>query len=155
MKLFSRPTYKDRLAEFSGNAAERISESLPDVTDTEFARGLGWASIGIGLTELLAPRQVNDLLGLDDTPDRRGTVRVLGVRELCHGVNILTENTANEKLASGVFARVAGDALDSVALGIAATKTKHPFRFAVVTAMVMGIGLADVLCAKRLASRVH
>jgi hypothetical protein len=124
------------------------------VDDTEFARGLGWASIGIGLTEALAPKQVNDLLGLDDTPDRRGTLRVLGVREICHGIAILTEEEANERMAASVISRVAGDVLDSALLGIAATKTKKPFAFAVITAMVLGIGLADLICAKRVSQDV-
>ena len=123
--------------------------SRPD-DDVELARGLGWASIGIGLTELLAPKQVNNLLGLSDTPQRRGVLRVLGVREVCHGIGILTEDEANDRMKVGVWSRVAGDVLDSALLGVAATKTRKPFAFAVVTAMVLGIGLADLLCAKRL-----
>ena len=156
MHLFSEPTYKERLSNFSSRMAGHISSGFsgmssraPDVDDVEFARGLGWASIGIGLTELLAPKQVNNLLGLDDSPDRRGTLRVLGVRELCHGIAILSEEEANQRMAASVASRVAGDVLDSALLGIAATKTKKPFQFAVITAMVLGIGLADLLCAKR------
>jgi len=113
-----------------------------DLDDTEFARGLGWASIGIGLTELLAPKQVNELLGLEDTADQRGTLRVCGVREICQGICILTEQEANDRMTAGVWARVAGDVLDSALLGVAATKSRKPFAFAVVTAMVLGIGLA-------------
>jgi hypothetical protein len=161
MHLFSEPTYTERLTDWSKDLAGRMTDGFgrmtsraPDVDDAEFARGLGWASIGIGLTEVLAPKQVNDLLGLDDTPDRRGTLRVLGVREICHGISILTEEEANERMAAGVISRVAGDVLDSALLGIAATKTRKPFRFAVITAMVLGIGLADLLCAKRLAEDV-
>jgi hypothetical protein len=157
MHLFSEPTYRERLSDFSETLGERVSDGfgrmtqpVRDATDTEFARGLGWASIAIGLTELLAPRQVESLLGLEDTPDRRGTLRVCGVREVCQGISILTDDEANERMKAGVFARVAGDVLDTALLGVAATKTKKPFQFAVVTAMVLGIGLADMLCAKRL-----
>jgi hypothetical protein len=157
MHLFSEPTYRERLSDLTENLGERVSEGfgrmtqpVRDATDTEFARGLGWASIAIGLTEILAPRQVNHLLGLTDTPDRCGTLRVMGVRELAQGVSILTEDRANDTMTAGIVARVAGDVLDSAALGIAATKTTKPFQFAVVTAMVLGIGLADMLCAKRL-----
>ena len=161
MHLFSEPTYTERLADFSGNLAGRVTDGLgrmtsraADVDDVEFARGLGWASIGIGLTEVLAPKQVNNLLGLDDSPDRRGTLRVLGVREICHGIAILSQEEANERMAASVVSRVAGDVLDSALLGIAATKTKKPFQFAVITAMVLGIGLADLLCAKRVTEDV-
>jgi hypothetical protein len=127
-----------------------MMQSIRDVDDAEFGRGLGWASIGIGLTELLAPRQVEEMLGLSGQPECRGVIRVLGVRELCHGIGILTEREANERMKIGLWSRVAGDVLDSALLGIAATKTKKPFMFAAVTAMVLGIGLADLLCAKRL-----
>lgn len=139
----SEPTYAERLADM-------VPDRLRDTTDAEFGRGLGWASIAIGLTEVLAPKQVENMLGLEDTPDRRGTIRILGVRELCHGIGILTEEEATERMKTGVWARVAGDVLDSALLGVAATKTKKPFSFAVVTGMVLAIGLADLLCARRL-----
>ena len=45
---------------------------------------------------------------------------------------------------------MAGDVLDSALLGLAATKTRRPASFAVVAAMVAGIGIADVVCAKRM-----
>jgi len=121
--------------------------------DTEFARGLGWASIAIAAAEIAMPRQVEKLLGIDDTPDTRGTLRALGVRELCQGVCILTEDGPTEQMRSGVWARVAGDVLDTAFLGAAAMKTKKPGLFAAVAASVMAIGVADLLCAKRLSDR--
>jgi hypothetical protein len=120
------------------------------VSDTQGARGLGWASIGIGLAELAAPRQVQDLLGIEDRPDHRGVLRVLGVRELLHGVGILTEEKPTPQMTAGVWSRVAGDVLDTASLGVAATKTKRPGRFAVIAAMVAGIGLWDLFFAWRL-----
>ncbi|MEA2708489.1 MAG: hypothetical protein QOF78_1090 [Phycisphaerales bacterium] len=134
-----------------GAYMERLTDSVHDVDDVEMARGLGWVSIAIGVTELFAPHKVSELLGLKDMPQRRGTIRVLGVRELCHGVGILTENEPNHKLKAGVFSRVAGDVLDSALLGVAAAKTNKPIQFAVISAMVLGIGVADLLCSKRLA----
>jgi hypothetical protein len=53
-------------------------------------------------------------------------------------------------MATGVLARCAGDVIDTVAHGVAGTKTKKPFSFGVCTALLLGIGLADMLCAKRL-----
>ncbi len=108
---------------------------------------LGLASIGIGLTELAAPRLVESMLGLDDRQSRRGILQVLGVRELMHGIGILTAKDGDGQLASGVWARVAGDVLDTALLGVAATKTSRPARFAAVAAAVAGIGLADLCCA--------
>jgi hypothetical protein len=81
--------------------------------DTETgARALGIASIGIGLTELAAPQYVEDMLGIEDRQIHRGILRVLGVRELLHGVGLLTAKRGNGQLSTGVWARVAGDMLD-------------------------------------------
>ena len=119
--------------------------------DTQCARRLGWASIGIGLAELAATRQVTDVLGLEDRPTHRGILRILGVRELMHGVSILTETRPTRNLVAGVWGRVAGDVLDTALLTVAARKTKHPASFAVVSAAVLGVGLLDAIYAERLA----
>lgn len=114
------------------------------------SRSLGWASLGIGLAELLAPAQVQSLLGLEDRSSHRGILRVLGVRELLHGASILTERQPTQKLALSVWSRVAGDLLDTALLGLAAARTKHPARFAGVSASVLGIGVLDMLFSRRL-----
>src|SRR4051794_28509152 len=106
------------------------------------ARALGWASIGIGMTELAAPQKVQDMLGLEDKPSHRGILRVLGVRELMHGLGILTAERPESGLTAGVWSRVAGDVLDTALLGVAATKTKRPGSFAAVAASVAAIGVA-------------
>jgi hypothetical protein len=111
------------------------------------AYALGLASIGIGLTELCAPQQVENLLGLEDRQTYRGILRVLGVRELMHGLGILTASPSGGRLSSGVWARVAGDMLDNALLGVAATKTQRPGSFAAVAAAVGGIGVADLYYA--------
>ena len=114
-------------------------------TDVAAGRALGWASIGIGLTEIAAPKQLERWMGIGNGQNT-GILRACGVREIMQGVDIL----AHDDPTPGVWARVAGDVLDSAALGVAAMKTKKPFSFAVITGMVLAIGLADLLCAKRL-----
>src|SRR5829696_5939224 len=125
-------------------------QSHEAVLDTEAARGLGWASIGIGLAEIVAPKQVQDLLGVPDRASHRGILRVLGAREIAHGYSILSEDRPNRAMKRGLWSRVAGDVLDTAVLGLAATKTREPARFAAVAAAVMGIGLLDFLFAQRL-----
>jgi hypothetical protein len=118
--------------------------------DAEGARALGWASLAIGLTEMAAPKVVQNLLGIDDTPQSRGVLRVLGAREIAHGVGILSDTEPDGKLAGAVWARVAGDALDTALLAKAVMKTTKPASFALVSAAVMGIGLLDMYYAQRL-----
>ena len=115
--------------------------------DAEAARALGWASIGIGLTELTAPNKVEEMMGIGNGQNT-GILRVLGVREIMHGVDILSHSDPTP----GVWSRVAGDVLDGVLLAAAARRTQRPGSFAAVTAAVLGIALADVAVAKRLSS---
>jgi hypothetical protein len=120
-----------------------------EIDDSALACGLGLTSIAIGLAELTLPQQVENLLGIDDTPQTRGILKVLGVREFSHGVHLLLDGSTTN-LASGAWARVAGDALDNVCLAAAATKTKRLGSFSVVAASVMAIGVLDVITAIRL-----
>ena len=102
--------------------------------DARAVKGLGWASIGIGLAEIAAPGKVQELLGIEDRPSHRGILRVLRVRELMHGYALLTEDKPSREMTNSVWARVAGDVLDTAVLGVAATKTQAPGRFAAVAA---------------------
>lgn len=111
------------------------------------ARTLGWASLGIGLAELFATEQVEQMLGLQHDERHHGILRTLGVRELLHGVGILTEEVPNDQLCAGIWARVAGDVLDTALLGVAAKKTTRPGLFAAVAGAVGLIGVMDLYYA--------
>jgi len=116
------------------------------VTPEALARGLGWFSIGLGLAEILAPRGVAKVAGA-----RRGNttlVRLLGLREVAHGVAILTQG---QRPAAAVWSRVAGDALDLACLaGVFATPGTNKGLTAFATANVLGVTALDVLCAQLL-----
>src|SRR3954453_12207171 len=116
-------------------------------TSVTGAYALGFASIGIGLLEVAAPRYVEEMLGLEDGKKYRGILQVLGAREILHGIGILTSKRGNGQLSSSVWARVAGDVLDTALLGVAATKTERPGSFAAVATAVAGIGAADLYYA--------
>jgi hypothetical protein len=76
-------------------------------------------------------------------------LRVFGVREIATGVAILTLDQPK----AGVWARVAGDALDVAALGSGFTEDnpkKDNLAAAIVT--VAGITALDYWCARRLGS---
>ena len=153
--LFSKPSYIERLQEtvlaLGGNNGLAPWRRRSD-PDTAGAKALDWTSLGIGVAEVAAPQQVASLLGIEDSAENQGILRVLGARELMHGAAILVDGDAR-KLRAGVWARVAGDTLDCALLGVAATRTKRPASFALVTAMVTAVGVADLICALRLSRR--
>jgi hypothetical protein len=118
--------------------------------DEKAARILGWTSIAIGVSELAAPKKIEQAMGLSNGQNT-GTLRVLGVREIMHGVDILTHKDPT----TGVMSRVAGDVLDGVLLGCAAKRTRRPAGFALITAMVLGVVALDIYFAKRLAQKKY
>jgi hypothetical protein len=82
---------------------------LSPETAQSLAKGLGWFSIALGLTELLAPRKVTRALGMEG---HEGLVQAYGLREIASGAGIL----ASDQPAPWVWSRVAGDALDMATL---------------------------------------
>jgi hypothetical protein len=113
--------------------------------DAPTARVLGLASFAIGIAELTAPDRIQSMLGLEPTRQRTGILRVLGVRELCHGLDILTQ----KQPAKSLWARVLGDVLDTALFAAAAPQTKDPLSFAANGAALMTIGAADFACAAK------
>lgn len=106
---------------------------------------LGLASIGVALTELLAPRKIEKMMGVSNG-QHTGVLRILGIRELMHGIDLL----AHHDPKPGVLARVAGDALDGVVLGMFGVKARNKGGFLSICAAVLPIVLLDMLFAKQL-----
>jgi uncharacterized membrane protein len=119
-----------------------------DESAERLANGLGWFSIGLGLAEILAPKQLASLIGL--RKDHPILFRVMGAREILSGVGILTER----KPSGWVWSRVAGDALDISAL-LAALMTPDNDRRKVALAMssVIGVTALDIYNAQKLSAR--
>ena len=115
--------------------------------DTKMARALGWASLGIAATELLAPKFLARQMGIDEHPK---LFRSLGLRELSSGVGILSQRQAGQGLANGLWSRVAGDGLDGALLAAAGGASKRKGRFAVILALVLGIVALDVIYAAKM-----
>lgn len=113
--------------------------------DQQAAKWLGWTSIAIGLTEILARKQLAKTMGVEGR-QTEGVLRVLGVREIMHGVDLL----AHKDPTPGVWSRVFGDLLDGALLGAAATRTKNPGGLAAIFAAVTPVVVADLIFAPRL-----
>jgi hypothetical protein len=110
------------------------------------ARFLGWFSIGLGVTELLAPRSLTRMLGMEGAED---LVRAYGLREIATGIGALKA----ENPAPWIWGRVGGDALDiaTVAMG---ERDDNPQKQNVSMAILALIGVAalDLAVAARLSA---
>ncbi len=117
---------------------------VPYAPGLQLARRLGWFSIALGAAEILAPRVVERVSGI------RGPnlLRVYGLREIGVGLGILQ----SKQPAGWLWARVAGDALDltTLAVPLASSSTRRRRQALGATLAVVGVTLADVLCAVQL-----
>jgi len=119
------------------NKLDRQSDSL--------ARGLAWFSIALGVSELAVPDRVADLAGLPRSS--APTLRVLGAREIGHGISIL----AAPGRPTPVWSRVAGDAIDlAVMLSAYRSEESDPDRLSLAIGAVSAVAALDVFCASRL-----
>jgi uncharacterized membrane protein len=106
-----------------------------------FASGLGWFSIGLGLAEIFASREIACLIGVRN---RRALFAALGARGLLSGLGILMQR----KPAPWLWSRVAGDVMDLSLLGVAFThRDSNRERVEGTAAAIGGIMVADVIIA--------
>jgi len=112
------------------------------------ALALGWFSIGLGLAELVAPRQVARLIGADeDDAITRAMLMGTGVRELACGVGLLSKS----RPATWAWARVAGDVMDIALLGYVWNANRVPReQMLAVGSTVLGATWADAQTAVQL-----
>ncbi len=108
-------------------------------------KGLGVASLTLGLSELVAPGRIAALAGVDETPRSRAVIRALGMRECGHGAALLA---GPDQL---VWTRVAGDVLDVafLAAGVIRRAPGRRRRGLVTAAALTAIGGADLYAALR------
>src|SRR5688572_1368806 len=134
-------------------AIKRTCEMLDGNEDTmnneseRLARTLGLFSVGLGLSQILAPRGVARAIGLEDDDRNRKTMLALGVREMATGIGLLTRS----RPAPFAWGRVAGDALDLAVLGKALISNRSgQRRVAAVTAAVVGVTILDIVAGVKL-----
>jgi hypothetical protein len=109
------------------------------------ARALGWFSIALGATQLVAPRTLASAAGL---PRRAAVMRACGAREVAAGIGLLRARQP----APWIWARLAGDAVDLALIATAMpTRGRARSRAWVALGTVAAITAVDVVCARRLA----
>ena len=114
----------------------------------QLAIALGWFSVALGATEIFAPRRLAQAIGVPDAST--STIQAFGVREIASGLAILMRPDQSMP----VWSRVGGDAVDLSYL-VSAMNDPDNDRGRIVTAIaaVLGVTVADVLCAQRLQDR--
>lgn len=109
---------------------------------------LGYFSLGLGLAEVLAPHAMSKVVGVkhvDETNIR--TMQAMGLREIGHGLSILT----NQHPEKAVWGRVAGDVLDLALLGRTASNPDNDRgRTLFATLNVLAVTALDVMTARQL-----
>jgi len=104
----------------------------------QLGRLLGWFSIGLGVTELMAPGYLARTLGLKG---KEGLIRAYGAREIMSGLPTLSPDRS-----FGLASRIAGDVLDLGTLAVALNDDNPKRNNAVIAmALVAGVTLLDIV----------
>ena len=106
----------------------------------QLARALGWFSIALGVSQVLAARRYSRALGVQG---RESLIRACGLREI--GAGVLTLSTERR---AGLWSRVGGDALDIALLGTALRGNRDRGNLSLALALVVGITALDVFGAQ-------
>lgn len=107
--------------------------------------GLGIFSIALGAVEIIANRRIARALDQDDATTRN-TLKTFGVREIAAGANLL----AAPAHSTNMWNRVAGDALDMAALGLAARRAPRNAAVWGAVAFVAAAAAVDYITARAL-----
>jgi hypothetical protein len=108
--------------------------------------GLGIFSIGLGLVEIAAPRQLSRWLGVRGKTARR-VIGLFGARELLAGAMLLR----GPAVSTNAWNRVVGDTMDLGALGLAFSRSSRKGAVAGALGFVAGAAIIDIIAARGLA----
>lgn len=134
MSLLTNMTYSEGDPKVVQSGPSSFSSS------DRLARNLGWFSIGLGLVEMFAAKEVASALGMRG---KEALIQAYGVREI--GSGFLTLSVDKQ---AGLASRIAGDALDIATLAANMTP-ENPKRdnVGIALALVAGVTLLDVIAA--------
>jgi uncharacterized membrane protein len=130
---------------------QRLADADRGTGGESLADFLGYFSIGLGMAEFVAPTLMSRLIGVKH-PDEQSisTMRLMGVREIGHGLSILS----NQFPAKAVWSRVAGDAIDLALLGKTfANPENDRGRTTFATLNVLAVTALDVMAARQLSQQ--
>lgn len=106
-------------------------------------RSLGWFSLGLGVTQMLAPKALGRMIGVGD---QSTLMRMCGMREIVSGVGLLSGRAP----AAFTGSRVVGDVLDLALLGASlGSPQANPTRVAAAATAVASVAALDLYATKR------
>ena len=117
----------------------------PEIADGRgqaLAKGLGVFSLGLGLTEVVAPRALARLIGVDQSAATPWILRALGAREIGHGIGIFAR-------PKSVWTRLIGDAIDVAYVALAFRDGKRSRLWPAMGALA-AVGALDVLATMKM-----
>jgi uncharacterized membrane protein len=130
------------LPALSSHAARRGSPDCRRRRQDWLARGLGVASLALGVPPIARPGQVTEALGIADEPRHRSAAQLVGVRELVVAAGLLL----GRGRAGWLWARVAGDAIDVALLSRALRNHQGAGRQRTVAATAAVLGITAIDC---------
>ena len=141
----TEPYERSMRSSTAGSRRDRWQQNGGDAAQAQLlARALGWFSVGLGMTELVAPGTIARITGMNGN---RGLIRALGVREITQGVGILSR----PKPVGWLWSRVFGDVVDLAVLGKAAASPRaNKFRVAASAAAITGMTVLDFKSSQQL-----
>jgi uncharacterized membrane protein len=112
-----------------------------EMTDDRLMRALGWASLGLGVPQVLVPGEFTKAIGTGGGPRQRLAAEIVGVRELGAAAGLLRQGSP-----AWLWARVGGDLMDLGLLGRALKNHdgRGIRRTEAALAMVLGITGVDI-----------
>ncbi len=120
-----------------------LREERTSTSARRIANGLGWFSLALGLTEVIAAEPLARALGIN----RVALVRAFGVREIAAGLGILLQ----DRKGPWLWGRIAGDALDLAVLAAALRAgNRRRGNAALAIVAVAPVIALDLLSGKRL-----
>jgi uncharacterized membrane protein len=127
---------------------QQMADSDRGTGGEKLADFLGFFSVGLGLTQIVAPQLLARVIGIRHPDEEtRSTMRLCGLRELSSGIAILS----NPQPRKAVWSRVVGDALDLLLLGRVLANPRNDRGLALfATTNVLAVTALDVMCATQL-----
>lgn len=132
-------------AEAARRSAQARPRQLARRNGAQLAQTLGWMRVGLGLVEVAAPRAIARWIGV---VDRRSLISVHGLRQLSHGLGLLSQPRTSASMKAGL----GGDAMDFLTLLRLALRSAPANRTRAMAALgvVAGVTALDTYCRRQL-----